>query len=110
VSIAGPVKTDFYSLRLNRSLETLLSCEHRHHSTDATISLEDLVKLRAQAPLRVLYENHEDLVKLRAQAPLRRVRRERLEKQTQATCEIHHVRGTQAWLVEEHVALPARVL
>jgi hypothetical protein len=33
---------------LNRSSETLLSREHRHHSTDATISLEDLVKLRAQ--------------------------------------------------------------
>jgi hypothetical protein len=45
--------------RVNSS-ETLLSFEHRHSSADATTSLEDLVKLRAQAPLRVLYENHED--------------------------------------------------
>jgi hypothetical protein len=32
------------------------------HSTDATISLEDLVKPRAQASLRVLYELTETLL------------------------------------------------
>ena len=40
---------------------------------DATISLEDLIKLRAQAPLRVLHETYGDLIKLRAQVLLYRV-------------------------------------
>ena len=79
---------------------------------DAMISLEDLVKLRAQTPLRVLHKptetllsfehrhssagRDEDPVKLRAQAPLQRVVQERLEKANTSHLQRELRRKTQA--------------